>query len=73
MKPGTILLIIHDAIGDALASGIITTAGDFVKPTVASAVALAVAINTSIIKNGVTEPVQVQQILTLIASIAPVL
>ncbi len=59
-------------IADIEASGLIDANGNLTKPTIASAIALVVQINNSILAAGITEPVQVASILEILTSVSKI-
>lgn len=71
MKAGTILLIVRDIVTDLVSGGLLTSTGDFTKPTIANILTIASTVNATITKYGVTEPAQIQQIISLLTTIGP--
>lgn len=78
-NPGVFLLILRDAISSMIASGQLNQTTGAISPGTSTAIIIAnlisdaTAVNAIVTKYGVTEPAEVQKIITLLSAVAPLI
>ena len=70
MTLGQGLKLASTILDEITTSGLIDASGNLVKPTIAGALALVMKINATITAAGVTEPAEVQKIVSILAAVA---